>query len=500
MKVYQFSPQELDTLSDINAKFDEAKTEQTQGLAENNVDDYWRYLQSCETYYTQKTFTTLGYTHDMENMLSLYIINDLIDQGYLTKAIRDFGLPKSKITTTDIEEGILDGYVAEDGTLYVLSKFCQLDPMWSAVLVYYAFYKLFPKKVHHFTTEPSKKEASNPKTKQPKTKDTITIAVLGDWGTGVWKDGHQEKCPAELVIDGIASLNPDYVIHLGDVYYAGTSKEERKHLLGLLKGKLTGELYTMNSNHEMYDGANGLYDIALKSDDFAAQGGRTYFSIDLGDWILVGLDSAYFDDSFLYMNGSLYKNKVKNEQIEFLKGIAAQNKSILLMTHHNGIGIKDHKFNLNNKLWNQVTEALGTTNKNGTLTPHLPDVWYWGHVHNGLVYNTEALKSVSGLTIPNTAQGKTPLFRCSGHASMPFGNGTGFFTEDPITKKQTMRKELDYYAHTPMTPGKHKLTDAQEKRVLNGFSMLEISKANTLTETFYEVANTYVEPKVVWRS
>lgn len=498
MNVYQFNPQELQTLSDINDKFNTAEAEQTLDLAKNNADDYWGYLQSCETYYTQETFTTQGYTHDMENMLSLYIINDLIDQGYLTKKIRDFGLPKSLITTEPVmKDGILDGYVAEDGTLYVLSRFCQLDPMWSAVLAYYAYYKLFPRKVHPFITAPSKETIPNRSNKpQLQPGGTTKIAILGDWGTGVWKDGHAHKCPAELVIEGIASLKPDYIIHLGDVYYAGTSHEERKHLLKLLKGKFTEDqrLYTMNSNHEMYDGANGLYDIALKSDDFAQQQGRTYFSIDLGDWVLVGLDSAYFDDSFLYMNGSLCKDQVKGEQIAFLQDIATQNKRMLLMTHHNGIGIKDHKFTLNNKLWKQVTEALGTY-KDGKLIPHSPDVWYWGHVHNGLVYNTEVLKTASGLTIPDTAHGNTPLFRCSGHASMPFGNGTGFYNEDPITKKQTMRKELDYYAHTPMMSDN--LTGAQEKRVLNGFSIVDITDAK-LTETFYEVSNSYSEPKPVW--
>ena len=255
--------------------------------------------------------------------------------------------------------------------------------------------------------------------------------------------------------------------------------------MGLLKDKALGNLYTMNSNHEMYDGANGLYDEAISNKMFSEQRGRTYFSIDIGDWILVGLDSAYFDESDLYMDGALYKNKISSAQYKFLNGISKQGKPIFLMTHHNGIGIKKHKFTINKTLWNQVQDCLDGA---------MPDLWYWGHVHNGIVYNTDKL-SFPGVTIPKSTTGKTPKFRCCGHASIPFGNGSGFYTEDH--GKKIMREELEYYAHTPLNASDPTLS--QRERVLNGFAIVEINGSD-IKETFYEVSNDNPNPNPVWRS
>nr|WP_321244250.1 metallophosphoesterase [uncultured Psychroserpens sp.] len=496
MNLFNFTQDENQKFEAINALFDSDKSTEALNSSENELAKFWSYLQTCESYYTNNTYKKEGYVHDMENMLSLFILNILVDQGHLTSKLRDLGLPKSNINLTLTEgdvsiesqfNSILDYLVAEDGTLYFISKYCQLDPLWSAVLVWYAYYKyLDPKGVHPFVEipKPIKKSTKKPSPKPSKTK----IAIIGDWGTGKWKDGQLTNAPAELVINGVETLQPDYVIHLGDVYYAGTKHEERKKLIALLKDKSLGKLYTMNSNHEMYDGANGLYE-SLSNPLFEEQRGRTYFSIDIGGWILVGLDSAYFDESPLYMSGSLYKDINKSAQHKFLNELSKKGKPLLLMTHHNGIGIKDHKFTINKPLWTQVAAAL-----NGKM----PDLWYWGHVHNGIVYKTEKL-SFPNTKIPESTTGKTPQFRCCGHASMPFGNGSGFYTEKKGIK--TMRDELAYYAHTPLNISNP--TISQKERVLNGFAIVEIGDIKSdlvITETFYEVSNENPKPNAVWCS
>ncbi|WP_298902842.1 metallophosphoesterase [uncultured Psychroserpens sp.] len=493
MSLFTFSKEDLEKLEEVNALFNSTKSTNVNSALDKSLKDFWSYLQKCESYHLNETYKTEGYIHDMENMLSLFIINFLIDEGYLTSNIRALGLPQSKINLpltddkTSLESifnSILDFLVAEDGTLYFMSKYCQLDVMWTVVLLYYAFYKYIdPYGVHSFVVKP------NPQIKNNKTPVlpplNAKIAIIGDWGTGAWKDGDLPKAPAQLVIEGVEALKPDYVIHLGDVYYAGTSNEERNNLLGLLKGKSLGKLYTMNSNHEMYDGANGLYDVALESQLFSEQLGRTFFSIDIGDWILVGLDSAYFDDSALYMEGSLYKDKKTSYQYKFLNDLSKQGKPIFLMTHHNGIGIKDHNFTVNTKLWDQVKECLDG---------NMPDMWYWGHVHNGIVYNTDKL-SFPNTKIPKSTTGKTPQFRCCGHASIPFGNGSGFYTKKGGQK--IMRDELEYYSHTPLDASHPTLS--QRERVLNGFAVIDINGSD-IKETFYEVSNANPKPKAVWWS
>jgi hypothetical protein len=490
MSNLKFTDEELQKFDEINAIYTNDISEKVLKSSGSHLIEFGSYLKTCESYHTNSTYKTEGYVHDMENMLALFIINHLIDEGFLTKKIREHGLPKSDIdiTLTGTEEKIetiieliLNEFVAEDGTLYYFSKYCQLDLLWTVVLVLYAYHKYIdPFGIHDFVEEP--RPIKNPIIPPSKAK----IAIIGDWGTGIWQDGDLKYSPAELVINGVESLNPDYVIHLGDVYYAGTNNEEKQNLVKILEKKSLSNLYTMNSNHEMYDGAKGLYKESLSTPLFTGQRGRTYFSIDIGNWILVGLDSAYHDDSALYMKGSLYRDIETSAQHKFLNDISKQGKPIVLMTHHNGIGVADHKLNVNHKLWNQVTECLGG---------QMPDMWYWGHVHNGVVYNTEKLEFSDGTVIPKSTTNKTPQFRCCGHASMPFGNGSGFYKKE--SGVNVMIDEIDYYAHTKLDT--ENPTPSQKERVLNGFAMLEID-GSEIKETFYEVSNKNPTPNPMWSS
>jgi len=52
----------------------------------------------------------------------------------------------------------------------------------------------------------------------------------------------------------------DYIVHLGDVYYAGTELapppgEEMQHFLQMWPAMPPGRSFTLNSNREMYGGA-----------------------------------------------------------------------------------------------------------------------------------------------------------------------------------------------------------------------------------------------------
>jgi hypothetical protein len=99
---------------------------------------------------------------------------------------------------------------------------------------------------------------------------------------------------------------------------------------------------------------------------------------------------------------------------------------------------------------NEVNFALGSD----------PAAWYWGHIHNAIVYDTP--------TVGNRAT----LSRCVGHGAIPFGDGWGI-----------PGQYVDYYAHTPdpTLPGSH--------RVLNGFAVLTITETGHITEEFFEQGN-----------
>jgi hypothetical protein len=487
-----FEGQDLKVFEDIisNLKSD---MEQKNATSDPYILSFWEYLKYCEALFVSGDYKENANPDDVESMLSLHLLNYKIPKT-ITTLLRGIGLPTSEIEENISESHpIWDGWVYKNGTLFSFAKYCQLDPLWALMFVIHAKYKHHPDLIHPFIKQPciDSFNSSSP--------SGARIAIIGDWGTGAYIDGHifgshVKKCPAQLVIDGIMNLDPrpDYILHLGDVYYAGTKEEERDKFIGLLDAlpaDYKGKFFTMNSNHEMYDGANGLFEVTICNPKFAPQEGSTYFSLEVGDWIIVGLDSAYYDKSHLYMDGAIFNENGGQEQVEFLKmkeeKARAEGKQLLLLTHHNPIeydasGFVDSKLN-EGSLWEQVVDkALGG---------RIPDAWYWGHIHNGIVYDIpELLQRKDNPLKIDLKPGEDPKFRCCGHASIPFGKATGLDTPG-----------IPYFAQTAMDPPHP--TASQNLRVLNGFAVIDIN-GSSFKETFYEVSNTYPDgkPNPIWHS
>src|SRR5262249_29963830 len=143
-----------------------------------------------------------------------------------------------------------------EGSLIGIGKYEQLDPGWVTTLIYYLALKLGVRTVSSlatFGTTPATVTAQGA---------PVTVARRGDWGTGSWEDGVLQS-PAVEVMSQVAKLSPDYTIHLGDVYYAGTagllgSNEEVANFVDLWAGGSKAS-FMLNSNHEMYSGAQGYF-------------------------------------------------------------------------------------------------------------------------------------------------------------------------------------------------------------------------------------------------
>jgi hypothetical protein len=131
----------------------------------------------------------------------------------------------------------------------------------------------------------------------------------------------------------MAALKPHVTIHLGDVYYAGSGDQEQHNLIQLWPAGSLASL-TLNSNHEMYSGAKAYFQ-AISNPPFNRQNGCSYFVLENANWVIVGLDSAYFAaEADLYLSGSLGPNE--GTQIQFVQAQVAKNKKIIVLTHHNG--------------------------------------------------------------------------------------------------------------------------------------------------------------------
>lgn len=119
--------------------------------------------------------------------------------------------------------------------------------------------------------------------------DSVTIAIAGDWGTGTqWRQDGQ-PVPAQLVANEMKRCSPDITIHLGDVYYSGTTHEETDNLLlaGWPRGSIAS--FTLNSNHEMYSGGIGYFNVALRDPAFSQQKNCSYFALYNKHWLVIGL-------------------------------------------------------------------------------------------------------------------------------------------------------------------------------------------------------------------
>ena len=117
-----------------------------------------------------------------------------------------------------------EGVIYGDGTMISTAKYAQLDPGWLEAGIYYFLLQHHYISPHEFGTTPAEKTIDDRK--------PLEIAILGDWGTGNYPDGDLPEAPALTVLN-TAKGKADVGIHLGDVYYAGNSSNEREKFIEL---------------------------------------------------------------------------------------------------------------------------------------------------------------------------------------------------------------------------------------------------------------------------
>lgn len=344
-------------------------------------------------------------------------------------------------------------WVADDGTVYGTAQYEQLDIGWTKALTNLVATLWHDDFVEPFPTRPD----VAPVVLEPNAQGAVRIAVIGDWGGG--------NALARGVMETLAILDPDYVIHLGDVYYAGTDStgsppgEERDFLVDFWHRygpAREGRCFTLNSNHEMYSGARGYFNVALADPMFAAQGRYSYFALEFGGWVIAGFDSAYYASSLtLFLRGNL--GGAVDPQYDFLRGVAQCGKKSILMSHHNPISYRGRRSGRlwgQSSLWREVTRVI------------TPDYWYWGHLHLGAVYNG---RSAAGATNA----------RCIGHGCIPFGVPRGLAGEGRV----------DWFSNTALNDPDEDVHPRGAHRAVNGFAMITLDE-NGIVEEFFNAGST----------
>ena len=162
-----------------------------------------------------------------------------------------------------------------------------------------------------------------------------------------------------------------------------------------------------------------------------SQHGKSYFLLQNSDWQIFGLDSAYNSPAVLYTKGAL-----NSEQIKYIQKYYDPGKKTIVMCHHNACDVTGKMIVMHDtqSLWGDVLNALGG---------NAPDYWYWGHIHDGVIYK------------PSTVKGKDYHTCCVGHSAMPYGAPWG------LTKPGSMPpfgssdniSTVEFFADTLMNSG-----------------------------------------------
>jgi hypothetical protein len=292
----------------------------------------------------------------------------------------------------------------------------------------------------------------------PKTlplKPGATVALIADWGTGT--------DIAVTLLKELALKKPDVVIHLGDIYYSGTSEECDVNFQRIIDTVLDRDtqhipVYTLAGNHDMYSGGAGYYGLLKTLNGEACKQPASFFCLRNEHWQFIAMDTGLHDYDPLTVN-EVVTFLEKDEEDWIVDRIAEFTGKTILLSHH--------------PLFSAFSK-IGPADPDGVLCPHNHKLaesferfskaakqpiaaWFWGHEHNLYVY-----ESYLGLE----------RGRCIGHGAVPvFGSEFTYSPHPGISNPPALAKVQ---------------LDLADKIYTHGFTIIKLADGETGTVEYYE--------------
>lgn len=210
------------------------------------------------------------------------------------------------------------------------------------------------------------------------------IVIVSDWGTG---EGVAIAVAEQMrhQIDA-AGDREVHVVHLGDVYYAGTRWEAHHRFLGHWPVRpdeaARVRSWCLNGNHDMYSAGEGLFDVILADGRFARQ--RTEqdrptseFHLRNDHWDVVGVDTCwkFHLTDIRGGDGHLEPRQMRRLQAS----LDSSTRRRMLLSHHqpftdraDGAGVV--------AVGNLLSATDMLRQKRGI------DAWFWGHEHRLITF------------------------------------------------------------------------------------------------------------------
>jgi len=240
------------------------------------------------------------------------------------------------------------------------------DIGWSECLALYLAYKLA---IGNLPYRPNKNPIID---LEQRTK----LAIVGDWGTG--------DDVAINLLHQVALFAPDVLIHLGDVYYAGTNNEEQSNFLDICRSVLGNNVMIVSlcGNHDMYSGGQGYYWLV---DQLGQQ--ASYFCLQNNNWQFLAMDTGHNDNNPITVGSNMtslmtFGNWAEEDWLLDKINLAGSRQTVLLSHHQlfspfGSVGSVDGQGYAYNKNLRASFQAV------------MPDIawWFWGHEHTLAIFD-----------------------------------------------------------------------------------------------------------------
>lgn len=253
------------------------------------------------------------------------------------------------------------------------------------------------------------------------------IAIIGDFGTGL-------SDATTMIIAILEQLNPDMIIHLGDIYYAGTQGECQTYVDTFNQAfRIAGKkvpVFSIPGNHEYYAGGWGFFEKVIKMNEengfpeYAQH--ASYFCLRTADhnWQFLGMDTGYNSVHNFNVAHPTQLNASYAPWLAFDEAAWHQNKleqfggQTILLSHHQ-LFSADSVINDGKGVKYQTgsnEEQLKYLNGNllAVFQYAFPRVaaWYWGHEHTMDIFKENQLGLRKGRLVGNSGyeewQGEDP--------------------------------------------------------------------------------------------
>jgi hypothetical protein len=286
------------------------------------------------------------------------------------------------------------------------------------------------------------------------------IGLIGDWGTG--------RDRARSVLEQVKACEPDLIIHLGDVYYSGTSEEYQDNFTQIFnevfeRDKRDFPVFTLAGNHDMCSGGKGYYSTVANLNKGTSKQGASFFCLRSADaaWQFLAMDTGYHDYNPFNVS-DVVTFLEEDEQKWHLQRLNEFAGRTILLSHH--------------QLFSAFS-AIRATTATGVHVPYNPRLletfkqftaaksqiaaWFWGHEHTLSIYEHDYLGLRRG--------------RCLGHGAIPVLARDNPYT--PIKKAGKLPK---------LVAGSQLSLDADA--YANGFAMVTLAEHPAPIVEYYQVA------------